>query len=124
MNYNRLLLRMGHILIWFFALSSVLDLIIINRWQFGPDPESPYSIFSSRSVFIAYQIWTIILCGVTSYSLWKKHRMLFLISTLLLLIVIFYPTFTQGKKPYKTKTTQTEQPAVDSTEAPIPDSLK
>jgi hypothetical protein len=100
MNYNRALLILGHVMIWWFALDKLIALLLINRMSFGSLGPDDYSIFSSRSAFIAWHVWGIIVGAVTSYAMWKKHRMLFMIGVLLMLIVQFYPYFTanQGTK--------------------------
>jgi hypothetical protein len=41
-----------------------------------------------------YHVWGIVLAILCTYTMWKDIRILFMISLLLLMLVMFYPYFT------------------------------
>lgn len=88
--------RAGYIILATLILFNLITLFTIGKMSFGPEINGPYSIFSSREFFIAYHIWGIILGGLCIYAIAKKIRILFLITLLLLLLVMFYPIATSS----------------------------
>lgn len=77
-----------------YIIANLVTLIFLtDRYEFGPEVGGPYSIFSSKGFFIAYNVWGIILAGVAIYSLWKKQQKLLLISLIVLMALMFYPYY-------------------------------
>lgn len=85
---------MLYVLLGLLALRGVMDLFLVNQFEYGKEGTPPWSIFASQKFFLAYQIWTILICGVAAFSVWKKHKLLTYISFFILLILLFYPYFT------------------------------
>lgn len=129
MNTERLFIIVGYLILITFAIGNLLSIIRIDvieeRTGFGPEIAGEYSIFASRNFFLAYNAWGIILAGVTAYAFWKKIRGLLYVGILLLLIVMFYPYFTQSPEESKqAKAAKAQQDSIrrlDSTR--IADSL-
>ncbi len=88
---------MGHLIMWAFALLCLLDIVradvVLQNFTNPDHPLPTYSIYKNKDIFIAFNVWGIIIAAVCSYSLWKNLRMLFLISLLLLIVLMFYPYF-------------------------------
>jgi energy-coupling factor transporter transmembrane protein EcfT len=95
---SKLMKWVGTVVFLTFAIFNVLMLVsnVKGHYQFGPEVAGPYSIFSSEKFFLAYHIWGIILPIVCTYGMWKETRMLFFISLLLLMLLMFYPFFTSS----------------------------
>ena len=85
---------MAYLIMGTYILSNIFMFFIMDRYPFGEDVAGPYSIYSSKSFFIVYHIWGIVLCILGMYALWKNSRRLFMITLFLLLLVMFYPWFT------------------------------
>lgn len=95
---SKLMKWVGTAVLITFALFNVLMLVsnVQGSFKFGPEVAGPYSIFASQKFFIAYHVWGIILPIVCTYAMWKETRMLFFISLLLLMLLMFYPFFTSS----------------------------
>lgn len=96
MNNSKTMKWVGTVVFLSFAVFNVITLLTFGNYSypFGPEVAGPYSIFSSEKFFVAYHVWGIILAIVCTYAMWKDVRILFMISLLLLMIVMFYPYFT------------------------------
>lgn len=88
---------MGHVIVWVYAGLCLLDIVradVILQNFTDPKYTLPtYSIYRSKDFFIAFNVWGIITAGIFSYSLWQNIRILFLISLLMLIVLMFYPYF-------------------------------
>lgn len=109
-----------------FALFNIITLLTISnsKMPFGPEIAGPYSIFSSEKFFLAYHIWGILMAVIATYAMWKETKMLFWISLLLLMLLMFYPYFTsspidraQGKAQVERE--KAIQDSIDRLSAPI-----
>lgn len=98
MNSSKTMKWVGTAVFILFAIGNAIMLLVTNadNTPFGPEVAGPYSIFASYKFFVAYHVWGIIIAVVTTYALWKETRMLFWISLLLLMILMFYPYFTSS----------------------------
>ncbi|MEM7036172.1 MAG: hypothetical protein AAF570_04260 [Bacteroidota bacterium] len=101
---------MGYLIMGTYVVFNTLMIFLADQYPFGPEVAGPYSIYSSKSFFIVYHVWGMILCLLGMYAMWKEIRTLFMIVLFLLLIVMFYPWFTaspadraQGRNPQKEK---------------------
>jgi hypothetical protein len=95
MNNSKLMKWMGTVIFLSFAIFNIIDLLFtMEHYDFGPDVAGPYSIFSSQKFFIAYHIWGIVMAIACTYAMWKEIRILFMVSLLLLMLLMFYPYFT------------------------------
>lgn len=95
MENAKLMKWAGSIIFLSLAVFNLIDLIFtMDNYGFGPEVAGPYSIFSSKKFFIAFHVWGIALAIICTYSMWKEIRILFMISLLLMLLLMFYPYFT------------------------------
>ena len=72
-------------------IMNTLSLVLVNQITFDPEKFGPYSIMARQEIYIAYNVWALILSLVNGYAMLKKQRTLFLITLLLMLIVFTYP---------------------------------
>ena len=126
MNNSKTMKWVGTMVFLTFALFNVITLLTISnsKMPFGPEIAGPYSIFSSEKFFLAYHVWGILMAVVATYALWKETKMLFWISLLLLMLLMFYPYFTsspidraQGKAQVDRE--KAIQDSIDRLSAPI-----
>ena len=96
MENSKLMKWAGSVIFMSFALFNVITLLTFanSDYPFGPEVAGPYSIFSSKKFFIVYHIWGIVLAILCTFTMWKEIRILFMISLLLMMLVMFYPYFT------------------------------
>lgn len=95
MDQKRLMTVMGHIFFGFTALLGIIDILTINAYSFA-EAASPYSIFTSRTVFITYQIWLIGISLICSFTLHKQQWKLFYIALMILIFLLFYHWIVSG----------------------------
>ena len=126
MNNSKTMKWVGTMVFLTFALFNVITLLTISnsKMPFGPEIAGPYSIFSSEKFFLAYHVWGILMAVVATYALWRETKMLFWISLLLLMLLMFYPYFTsspidraQGKAQVDRE--KAIQDSIDRLSAPI-----
>ena len=96
MENSKLMKWVGSVVFMSFALFNVMTLVFFDfdGYPFGPEVAGPYSIFVSKKFFIVYHVWGIVLAVLCTYTMWKEIRILFMISLLLMMLVMFYPYFT------------------------------
>src|SRR3989338_7973758 len=95
MDNVKLMKWVGTVVFLSLAIFNIIDLTFtIDNYEFGSDVAGPYSIFSSKKFFIAYHVWGIIMAVLCTYTMWKEIRILFMVSLLLILLLMFYPYFT------------------------------
>ncbi len=86
---------MGHVIMWVYALLCLLDIVradvVLQNFAEHRETLPTYSIYTSKAFFIAFNFWGIVVALVCSYSLWKNIRLLFFITLLLLMVLMFYP---------------------------------
>ena len=97
----KLMKRVGTFVMGTFALFNVVTLFLVNRFPIGDLSYGEYSIYASKGFFMAYHIWGIVLCVVCIYAMWKEIRLLFMVTLLLLIMVMFYPYFTSSPSDRK-----------------------
>ncbi len=126
MNNSKTMKWVGTMVFLTFALFNIITLLTISnsKMPFGPEIAGPYSIFSSEKFFLAYHIWGILMAVIATYAMWKETKMLFWISLLLLMLLMFYPYFTsspidraQGKAQVERE--KAIQDSIDRLSAPI-----
>jgi hypothetical protein len=98
MENSKIMKWVGTVVFLAFAIFNVLMLVtnVQGNFKFGPEVAGPYSIFSSSKFFLAYHIWGILVPIVATYAMWKEAKMLFWISLLVLMLLMFYPVFTSS----------------------------
>jgi hypothetical protein len=115
MNSNQFMKWAGTVIFLSFAIFNLIDLLfLMDRFEFGPDVAGQYSIYSSQKFFIAYHIWGIAMAIVCTYAMWKEVKILFLISLMLLMLLMFYPYFTGSPMDQKQAKDQINKAKLDS----------
>jgi thiol:disulfide interchange protein len=98
MNNTKTMKWVGTVVFLTFAIFNVITMLTFanSDYPFGPEVAGPYSIFSSEKFFLAYHIWGILVAIMATYAMWTEAKMLFWISLLLLILLMFYPYFTSS----------------------------
>jgi hypothetical protein len=98
MENSKLMRWVGTVVFLTFAIFNVITLLTYGKLKptFGPEVAGPYSIYSTEKFFLAYHIWGILMAVVATYAMWKEAKLLFWISLLLLMLLMFYPVFTSS----------------------------
>ncbi len=98
MNNTKTMKWVGTVVFLTFAIFNVITMLTFSSsaYPFGPEVAGPYSIFSSEKFFLAYHIWGILVAIMATYAMWTEAKMLFWISLLLLILLMFYPYFTSS----------------------------
>ncbi len=96
MENSKTMRWVGTVVFLTFAIFNLITLLTFAnaKYPFGPEVAGPYSIFSSEKFFIAYHVWGILMAIMATYAMWKEAKLLFWISLLLLMLLMFYPYFT------------------------------
>jgi cell division protein FtsW (lipid II flippase) len=94
-NYKSLLLTFVLSLIplifMIMSLSEIYEVLFgKGGYTFGVD--NPYSIYKSKEIYLIYNIVASLIHGLNIYFAFKEWWKLYLISLVLVLLLIYYPT--------------------------------
>jgi hypothetical protein len=126
MENSKMMKWVGTVVFLSFAVFNVITLATFAKidYPFGPEVAGPYSIFSSEKFYLAYHVWGIIVAISATYAMWKEAKLLFWISLLLLMLLMFYPVFTSSPMDKAEGQAQVDrekarQDSIDRLKAPV-----